>query len=275
MLDVTLVSIITREHEDAKAVIYNCLQKVSFKHVLIFTDKQELFWDEFETIKVTPRDYKEWCVWRLTRFPKYVSLIPTEHILNIEPDARIVRPKAWRNGFLSYDYIGAKWDAGDVGNGGFTLISKKFLKALSDCKINPTIEECYPCDFTMCRKLRRYMESKGCRYAPAEIADLFANETGNYLGGFGVHGKNIMIKIALLSSDYWKIEGSNYTIEPTFLAMSKDCKKNPEGLFKEYNLCGVIITTSRQRMYSFKGQSSVPSNCYQIEAVKEPLASYF
>ena len=54
---------------------------------------------------------------------KLVGHIDTQHVLLIQWDGYVVNPDAWRDAFLSCDYIGAKWswhDAAErVGNGGF------------------------------------------------------------------------------------------------------------------------------------------------------------
>src|ERR1700687_3454326 len=48
----------------------------------------------------------------------------------------LITPAAWREEFLGCDYIGAQWfwhdDAMRVGNGGFSLRSRKLLLALQD-----------------------------------------------------------------------------------------------------------------------------------------------
>ena len=62
--------------------------------------------------------------------------VDTPHVLLVQWDGYAVNPGAWRAEFLDYDYIGAKWlwhtDAMRVGNGGFSLRSRKLLEALQD-----------------------------------------------------------------------------------------------------------------------------------------------
>ena len=57
-------------------------------------------------------------------------------MLIIQHDGFILNHKAWDNEFLNYDYIGAPvyWMGNkliEVGNGGFSLRSKKLLKIIA------------------------------------------------------------------------------------------------------------------------------------------------
>jgi len=104
--------------------------------------------------------------------------IETEHVLLIQWDGYVVNPAAWRDDFLGHDYIGARWgfhkDAHCVGNGGFSLRSRRLLEALQD----PTIDRFEPEDEMICRHYRPMLESRyGVRFAPPEVADQFSFET--------------------------------------------------------------------------------------------------
>ncbi|MDP1644128.1 MAG: DUF5672 family protein [Thiobacillus sp.] len=104
--------------------------------------------------------------------------IETEHVLLIQWDGYVVNPAAWRDDFLDHDYIGARWgfhhDAHSVGNGGFSLRSRRLLEALQD----PAIDRFEPEDEMICRHYRPMLESRyGMRFAPPEVADRFSFET--------------------------------------------------------------------------------------------------
>lgn len=104
--------------------------------------------------------------------------IETEHVLLIQWDGYVVNPEAWRDDFLDHDYIGARWgfhkDAHCVGNGGFSLRSRRLLEALQD----PAIDRFEPEDEMICRLYRPMLESRyGMRFAPPEVADRFSFET--------------------------------------------------------------------------------------------------
>lgn len=116
--------------------------------------------------------------------------IATEHVLLIQWDGYVVNPDAWSGDFLRHDYIGARWgfhqDAHCVGNGGFSLRSRRLLDALQD----PDIERFEPEDVMICRDYRPLLESRhGIRFAPPEVADRFSFETTYPQGRpLGFHG---------------------------------------------------------------------------------------
>jgi hypothetical protein len=91
----------------------------------------------------------------------------------IQWDGYVVNAEAWDPAFLDCDYIGAKWywhDPGTrVGNGGFSLRSRKLLAALEDPRIALVDAE----DTTIGRTFRPLLEREhGIRFATA-LADRF------------------------------------------------------------------------------------------------------
>lgn len=116
--------------------------------------------------------------------------IETDHVLLIQWDGYVVNSGAWRDEFLAYDYIGARWgfhdDAHNVGNGGFSFRSRRLLEALR----SQEIDQFEPEDEKICRHYRPFLEEKyGIRFAPAEIADYFSFETTYPKGRpLGFHG---------------------------------------------------------------------------------------
>ena len=121
------------------------------------------------------------------------SLLPhvdTAHVLLIQWDGYIVNPGAWDDSFLDCDYIGAKWfwhtDGMRVGNGGFSLRSRRLLEALQD----PRIELVEAEDLTIGRTFRPLLEREyAIRFASEATADRFAFEAAYPIGRpFGFHG---------------------------------------------------------------------------------------
>ncbi|MGE3297459.1 MAG: DUF5672 family protein [Porticoccaceae bacterium] len=116
--------------------------------------------------------------------------VQTEHVLLIQWDGYVVNPDAWSEEFLRHDYIGARWgfhdDAHCVGNGGFSLRSRRLLEALQD----PAIDRFEPEDVMICRDYRPLLESRhGIGFAPPEVADRFSFETTYPQGRpLGFHG---------------------------------------------------------------------------------------
>ena len=102
--------------------------------------------------------------------------VDTEFVLVIQYDGFILNPEAWTDDFLNYDYIGAPWwyeDENNVGNGGFSLRSKKLLKILAE---DESIQEHHPEDHHIARTYGNYLRSKGIIFAPEHIANKFSIE---------------------------------------------------------------------------------------------------
>jgi tetratricopeptide (TPR) repeat protein len=119
-----------------------------------------------------------------------LSHVATRHVLLIQWDGYVVNPGAFEPAFLACDYIGAKWfwfdDGMRVGNGGFSLRSRKLLLALQDPRITLVEAE----DITIGRACRPLLAREyGIRYADDAMADRFAFEAAYPAGmPFGFHG---------------------------------------------------------------------------------------
>lgn len=118
-----------------------------------------------------------------------VDHIDTSHCLIAQWDGHVLDASRWRPDFLDYDYIGASWpqftDGHDVGNGGFSLRSRRLM---DDCR-EPAFQRRHPEDIAIGRTNREWLESRGMRFAPCVLADLFSAErAGNINETFGYHG---------------------------------------------------------------------------------------
>ncbi len=126
----------------------------------------------------------------------------TSHVLTIHADGYIVRPEAWDDEWLQYDYIGASWgykDGRNNGNGGFSLRSKKLCKILAEQDIDKQF--IHPEDYHIGRTFRPSLEKDfGIKFAPEEVCNKFSIEAygshvfpqGNlYSGQFGFHSTHI------------------------------------------------------------------------------------
>lgn len=127
--------------------------------------------------------------------------VETEHVLVVQWDGFVSNPELWRTDFLDWDYIGAPWyhggHPGMVGNGGFSLRSKRLLDALNKVQMNTNSPE----DMEICVNQRGTLESHfGIRIAPLSVAQDFACEYGAYRRTFGFHGMHNFAH-ALSSSD--------------------------------------------------------------------------
>ncbi len=107
---------------------------------------------------------------------KLHDFVDTDFVLVIQYDGFILNPESWSDDFLSYDYIGAPWwyeDDNNVGNGGFSLRSKKLLHILCH---DASIQEHHPEDHHIARTYGDYLRSLGIVFAPEHVARKFSIE---------------------------------------------------------------------------------------------------
>jgi hypothetical protein len=135
--------------------------------------------------------YSSFVVKQLNRY------VETPFALVFQYDGFVLNPASWRDEFRAYDYIGAplsNWpDEGrPVGNGGFSLRSKRLLMLLEN---DPAVAvpEGLPEDWYLCVTIRPYLEAQGIRFAPFELAQQFSFEGDEHhevtwSGQFGFHG---------------------------------------------------------------------------------------
>jgi hypothetical protein len=119
-----------------------------------------------------------------------VDHIETSYALLVQWDGFALDADAWDDAFLDFDYIGAPWPQFaaplNVGNGGFSLRSRRLMEALRD----PRLTLHCPEDVCICRTNRAMLEDiYGLRFAPFEVAARFAYERGPMPAAtFGFHG---------------------------------------------------------------------------------------
>ncbi|WP_404711402.1 DUF5672 family protein [Sphingomonas sp. MMS24-J13] len=115
--------------------------------------------------------------------------LQTPYVLCVQWDGYVLDPAAWDPAFLDYDYIGAPWpqfgDGMRVGNGGFSLRSRRLVEACTTLPITDDSE-----DVAICRTHRPMLEKRfGLRFAPEDVARRFAYERLAPTGReFGFHG---------------------------------------------------------------------------------------
>lgn len=138
----------------------------------------------------------------LEHLPQHVE---TPYCLVAQWDGHLLDAGRWRDAFLDYDYIGASWpqfdDGHDVGNGGFSLRSRRLMEACRDAAFIPV----HPEDIAIGRKNRNWLEEQGMRFAPRGLADVFAAErSSNPREAFGYHGVWNMPR-AIGMERFWQI----------------------------------------------------------------------
>jgi hypothetical protein len=115
--------------------------------------------------------------------------VATSHCLVTQWDGHLLNAALWQEAYLDYDYIGASWpqfeDGHNVGNGGFSLRSRRLMELCRD----PAFVAVHPEDVAIGRTNRIWLEERGMRFAPQHLADTFAAErSGDPRLTFGYHG---------------------------------------------------------------------------------------
>jgi hypothetical protein len=115
--------------------------------------------------------------------------VSTSHALCVQWDGFVLNGRSWDPAFLDYDYIGAPWpqfdDDHNVGNGGFSLRSRRLLDACRQLPRHVTQAE----DVVISRLERPRLEQQGIVFAPESVARRFAFERMAAGGNeFGFHG---------------------------------------------------------------------------------------
>lgn len=185
-----------------------CQEKIEFASLKIFSSIRPqstgfVYRDTFFIDPIKTKEEYSW--WIMKELAKYIT---TSHVLIFQHDGYVLNPSAWDDEWLQYDYIGAPWHFGDpkhpVGNGGFSLRSKKLMDIVAN---HPDI---YPMneagvsfqkeeDHVIARIFGEMLTKQyGIKFAPIEVAEKFSIEAygvkppGNkYNGQFGFHGSHV------------------------------------------------------------------------------------
>jgi hypothetical protein len=186
--DVTLIAISSIKIPETMQVLQKCCQKLEFASVKIVTHERPK--------KLSTNIVYEYCplIDNIHKYNQYAfselgKHIDTSHCLLIQYDSGVLRPELWNDGWLQYDYIGAPWPYSDdayiapsgghvrVGNGGFSLRSKKLLDLPKNHNIKLTHDRGYwNEDGNICVYHREKFLDLGINYAPVAVAAVFSHE---------------------------------------------------------------------------------------------------
>lgn len=171
----------------AGAALDRCMQQAHFARALLLSDQAaptRAEWIQIGRLGSISA-YNDFMLRRL------IEHVHTPYVLVVQWDGFVTDGSAWRSEFLQYDYIGARWPwhptGTDVGNGGFSLRSRRLLEALATPEL-PQLD--VPEDDLIARHYRPALERvHGIQFAPADVADRFAYERGEpQRPTFGFHG---------------------------------------------------------------------------------------
>lgn len=186
--DVTLIAVTSVAVGPTIDALQASMQQAEFAKAVLLTDVRPtnvpdgIEWRPIDRI-ASRADYSRFILRDLA------SHIKTSHALCIQWDGFVLDGSSWDRRFLDYDYIGAVWpqfrDGHNVGNGGFSLRSKRLLEACRELPLSGNEPE----DLVIGRWHRPELETRGIRYAPEAVARHFAYERTSPTGHeFGFHG---------------------------------------------------------------------------------------
>jgi hypothetical protein len=174
----------------ASLAIERSLRACEFRQVIFFTDKKINLDPPVEVIQIDKIDsinaYNKFILKDIGRY------IETDFALLVQWDGYVLDASAWRPDFMNYDYIGARWhwhpEGKRVGNGGFSLRSKKLLDITSADSF-PVLEN-IPEDAQICIAQHDYLANVlQIRFAPENVAAQFSYERDQpSFPSFGFHG---------------------------------------------------------------------------------------
>lgn len=188
--DVTLVAIDTNPALAIRA-LQKSMEHIDFAEVILFTtdwDTEEPDGIRVQKISTQPSNWPNWYCEFLLRILSH--FIRTTHLLKVEWDGYVVNADAWCHDFLNYDYIGAPWDwhkdDNKIGNGGFSLRSKRLLETTASLNYNkPVLLD----DVFIGRTIRDWLvDYHDIKIAPVHIAKRFSHERLAPESPFGFHG---------------------------------------------------------------------------------------
>lgn len=174
-IPVTLVCVDTDKPHLAQQAIDWCLKISSFDDVKLLTDRDDLRYSQKINRLNGLEAYSKFMIRELNNY------VHTDHCLVVQWDGYVLNPYAWTPHFLKYDYIGAPWNAVPmvVGNGGFSLRSKKLLELLAK---NPFPDNPHPEDNYICLRHRNDLINLGIQFPNPLMASQFAIEARRWNG---------------------------------------------------------------------------------------------
>ena len=193
----TLVVVDTKQPHIAVKALEKTCESIDFKRVILFSNKKPFnFNNKFEFIEIPNiTNLVEYSKFIVNKLPDYID---TDFVFSIHHDGFVINPDKWSDDFLKYDWIGAPWkkdahflyNGERVGNGGVSIRSKKLmdLAKMYDCDNHE--------DTFICCSLRPFLNNKGIKFAPLDLAAKFSIEFGSddlniqFEDVFAFHGKH-------------------------------------------------------------------------------------
>ncbi len=208
--DVTLLAITSTEMDEAQISMRISLHNIKFaKSKLLCSSPPKKKYPDIEYVSIEP--LKSVDMYNRIVFQDLHKYFETSHCLIVQADSFVVNSDLWKDEFLKYDYIGGPWpnkievkpdlilnlEKNTVGNGGFSLRSRKLVEATSKINFQSLNFPMKAEDVIICHYLYQKMIDNGIRFAPPKLAAQFSMENVDHLYGqnvntvFGFHGKHL------------------------------------------------------------------------------------
>jgi hypothetical protein len=207
--NITLISVCGNSSRIAETIdaAHFCCKDIQFKSVKILSNCS-IDEDGIEVIGIPTLNKEEYSHFLIYDFPQYID---TEYCLTFQWDGFVINPSRWKDEFLQFDYIGAPWlsdPTNNVGNGGFSLRSQKFMQSAKTLSYNsriqfqphiPAGQLVTPEDWFVCSYEYEKMIDLGVKFADINTAYKFSvehpsnmkyynrNDLSTY-NSFGFHG---------------------------------------------------------------------------------------
>ncbi len=201
---ITIVSVSCIREQNSLNAIKFSMNGINFGESKLITSG-DIKDSDVNIIKIDKLNYEEYNKFIVYELHNHIN---TEFALIVQDDGFVINPNSWNNIFFKYDYIGAPWalpkddfsfrdsfgNIVRVGNGGFSLRSKKLLSLPSKLNLEwkPYFGFYNEDGFFTCHN-RHIFESEGCIFAPLDVAKYFSHEAEipeiQNINPFGFHGK--------------------------------------------------------------------------------------
>ena len=232
--DITLLTVTSVDVDAAKNALVISSEFCTFGSIKILSPKKPSNLPAaIEHISIPTIDFLGYSKFIIEDLHKYVD---TDFCLIVQADGFVINPQAWNTEFLKYDYIGAPWpqvvrlnnsaqgfsfDRNRVGNGGFSLRSKKLLEVCAEIRFDELNLPIKSEDMVICHYFYEEMLLAGIRFAPINLASKFSIESHipdlntALSSSFGFHGKH------MLSNDYLVKLAANSKYKDEFFSLLK------------------------------------------------------
>jgi hypothetical protein len=187
----------TSQYQMAQTALNYSQRLFPLANRIVFSDRPE-GWDATKFIPIPKLScIEEYNELLLTKAWKHIQ---TDFVQIIQWDGHVITPNAFQPRFLEVDYIGAVWPhrkTRRVGNGGFSLRSKRLMESLEDLLPEVPDWQQIPEDDLICRILGERLEREhDIQFASTIVANAYSiewdfDEFGS--APFGFHGLAMLI----------------------------------------------------------------------------------